>query len=87
MKHTTMGQDIDIVRTLAALGLGEEVLLTSPAVAAGRAEGLPEGFLKPVEVRELRECRSRLSWSQKFHDVPVFRLSLADAGSVVAGFP
>lgn len=78
MRYTTMGRDIDVVRTLAALGSGDDVLLTGEARQAALAEGLPEGPIRPVEAAELRECTSLSRWKNKFRDTAVFRLRLTD---------
>ncbi len=78
MKHTMMGRDIDVVRTLSALGFGTEILLTSVAADAARTEGLPEQLFEPVS--DFRECSSKSRWAAKFGEMPVYAIKLDSLG-------
>jgi hypothetical protein len=74
MKHTMLGKDIDLLRTLAPLGSGKETLLTSQAVDAAIAEGCAVAEFESVENSALRDCGSKLRWDRSFSHTPVFRL-------------
>ncbi len=78
MKHTIMGRDIDLVRTLAALGAGEEVLLTADAVRVAEDEGMPRAWFRTIDPAKLRDCGSRTRWVGKFQAPPVYAIDLAD---------
>jgi class 3 adenylate cyclase len=85
MKHTIFGKDVDVLRTLAPLGYGEEVLFTHVALAAARADGFPETTFKVISVENLRECNSRLRWIAKFSLQRVFELPLGDIARLLQG--
>jgi hypothetical protein len=78
MKHTIMGRDIDVTRTLAALGAGDEVLLTADAVRVAEDEGMPREWFRSIGPADLRDCGSRTRWVGKFQAPPVFAIDLAD---------
>lgn len=78
MKYTIMGRDIEVVRTFAALGFGDDVLLTEEAKQLAVSEGLPAGRLRPFGHTELRDCGNRARWIAKFGEMPLSRVALAD---------
>lgn len=84
MKYTMMGRDLDILRTLVALGEGEEILFTEDAAQVALAEGLAQGLLAPVPADHLRESASRSRWARKFAGTPIHKLPLARLGDAVA---
>jgi hypothetical protein len=69
MKHTMMGQDIDIVRTLSALGWGTEVLLTKSAVEVAVSEGLPRSGFESFKGAQMRECGSKRRWLTRYPEI------------------
>jgi class 3 adenylate cyclase len=79
MKHTMMGEDIDVLRTLVPLGFGHEVLLTSAAVDAAVAEGCQPHEFIATEAAFLRECGSKTRWLRRFSGIPVFRVEYGEA--------
>ena len=84
MRFTIMGRDIEVVRTLAALGTDQQVLLTDPAVDCARAEGLiPSADFVALNTDDLRRCTSLSRWKSKFQDIPVYALSANHAVSAV----
>jgi len=78
MKHTIMGRDIDVIRTLAALGAGDEVLLTADAVRVAEDEGIPRGWFRSIDPADLRDCGSHSRWVDKFQAPPVHAIDVAD---------
>jgi class 3 adenylate cyclase len=78
MKHTMMGRDIDIVRTLAALGTHEDVLFSGPAADAALAEGVLETGLRTLTADDLRECGSARRWRQRYAATGAFALARRD---------
>ncbi len=78
MRHTMMGRDIEVVRTLSALAFGGEALLTGLAVEVGVAEGLQATLFQIIDASLLRECGSKRRWLDRFHETPVFAVKFAD---------
>ena len=72
MRYTMMGEDIDVVRTLAALGHGDDILMTGAARDAIADEKLRKAF-REEPVGNLRECNSRKRWAEKFSAIAVYR--------------
>lgn len=79
MKHTMMGEDIDVARGLAPLGHGKEVLLTASAVDSAVAEGCPSDQFIPAPIEFLRECGNKVRWIRRNGHIPVFRLDYESA--------
>lgn len=75
LKYTMMGLDLDVVRTLAPLGDGREILMTGDAMQVARKEGVARGF-RAIRTARLRECRSREAWSAKFETHGIFTKAL-----------
>lgn len=71
MRYTMMGEDIDIIRTLSALGYGHDVLLTEIAALSMTTDPSKAGFAS-VATEALRECGSRRRWEEKFSSLPIF---------------
>ena len=65
LKYTMMGRDLDVVRTLAPLGFGQEILMSGEAKHVADLEGVGAGF-RDVQLGKLRECRSRIAWQARF---------------------
>lgn len=80
MKHTMMGEDIDVLRTLAPLGFGHEVLMTGVAVDAAVAEGCPAHDFVATDIAFLRDCGSRTRWIRRFPNIPVFKVECGSSG-------
>jgi class 3 adenylate cyclase len=78
MKHTMMGRDIDLVRTLSALATGDEILLTDAAVAAAAAEGVPAAVFQPFTAAEMRDCGSKRRWLSRYAETAAFALPAAE---------
>lgn len=81
MKHTMMGEDIDVLRTLVPLGFGHEALLTGAAVDAAFAEGLPASEFMATGTDQLRECGSKDRWLRRFSHIPLYRIECHAAHS------
>lgn len=79
MKYTMMGLDLDVVRTLAPLGYGQETLISADAMEIARKEGVQKGF-RPISPVKLRECRSRSAWISKFQSRKIFIRPLSIVG-------
>lgn len=79
MRHTMMGRDIDITRTIAALGGAGDVLFTGAAIAAGQGENAPLPGVGPLGLADLRECGSKRRWLSRYADMPVFAMRRAQA--------
>jgi len=82
MKHTMMGRDIDVVRTLSALGSGEEILLSAAAADAARTEGLPPASFRPFGKADMRECGSKRRWLARYAETALFALPHGDLGAL-----
>ena len=74
MKYTMMGNDMDIIRLLPALGHGDDVLFTSAALEAAEAEHVTLLAAKTVAAIDLRECSSRDRWIAKFPTMTISRM-------------
>jgi class 3 adenylate cyclase len=72
MRHTMMGRDIDVARTLSALAFGAEALLSDLAVEVAVSEGIQATLFQIVEASQLRECSSKERWLGRYHETPVF---------------
>jgi class 3 adenylate cyclase len=78
MKHTMMGRDIDLVRTLSVLGTSDEILLSDVAVEAARAEGVPAATFRPFGAANMRECGSKRRWLARYERTALFGLQHRD---------
>lgn len=85
MKHTMMGQDIDMVRTLSALGSGDQILLTDAAVDTAGTEGIPYTALVPFGASEMRNCGSKRRWLARYPAATVFELKLNNLATIELG--
>jgi class 3 adenylate cyclase len=74
MKHTMMGEDIDVLRTLAPLGHGSDVIVTGALLEAAVAEGCAPTSFTTAEHPQLRECGSKTRWMRRFSEIPVYWL-------------
>jgi class 3 adenylate cyclase len=72
MRFTMMGGDIEVVRTLAVIGSGREILLTDSAMRSLSDEGVAEP-IDPVDPAGLRDCRSKVAWLAKYSAIPVYQ--------------
>ena len=66
-----MGRDLDVVRTLAPLGFGQEILISGEAKRVADREGVGAAF-KEISPDALRECRSREAWRSRFLDRGIY---------------
>lgn len=79
MRNTIMGKDMHITEVLCALGFGDEILLTEPAVNAAKAENLNTYQMIRIPVLELRVCSSRSKWQNKFENINIYKIDLSNA--------
>ena len=78
MRYTMLGEDIDVVRTLAALGFGDDILITAAALNS-ISDGKSKAAFLEEAVENLRECNSRKRWAEKFTSIAVYRKGLPKA--------
>ena len=65
-RATLWGRDIDMVRTLSALGSEREILMSAGAAEAAGGEGLALPDLTLFEPRDMRECGSKRRWLARY---------------------
>ena len=78
MRYTLMGEDIDVVRTLAALGFGDDILITGAALNS-IVELNGKTMFREESAQNLRDCNSRKRWAEKFSSITVYRSDLQAA--------
>jgi class 3 adenylate cyclase len=83
MKFTLMGRDVEVVRHVATVGTGAEILWTHPAKEVATGERI-EGDFVHREPMQLRACRERDKWIEKYADIAVFAMPLPPVSAVPA---